>query len=630
MRDKKFLILLLASWLAIQCIGWFLLSRQLPYATPGVSHTWHETQAKLVRTSSAYGFNRAWHGALTFDLDRQTWFVPSGYNKAFEALETPKYAQYWRIDWDSIKEDEPTTIELVDRTTGQVMKRRVVARPCRVIHNRWAAYADNRLQWLDLEDPNSDFQELAEPDQLGYAIWADYENYVVLQRQTPATTTSPGTCALQVIRFDESNGPQYVAEWPTYVSDMLFKFCSIDDTIVTIDAAKQNIEFRRLTNGKVIMQVAIPATQVLDISWSLSRKVIHIQTATGWMNYDVAKRAWLDSPENSQLVNQLPDGSLQLYHSPAHSEFLLYDAEQKQIRFRLPSDHYLRLIDKERTVGLNEWQFTDFRYYSNTDGRLIKTWSPFRLVPLGYVGLMASFILWSILWMRTSAHVGWWAWVDVLLVLGLPMAFLSYRCASTGPGWEITRLPYQYIAGGSIAIMTLCSLWIVFGRARWILRLLPLLVAEAAVVLICRLVLDQQLDIVWRAMATVNVPVVLVVCALALMRCVGWKLSGKSSTQSQEPQHNSIRIGDLFLLTICMALILAAAGSSVTIVKGIPIGVVVSDVVSIIIGVSLLLATIIATFSKSRTYYRLSLAVCGAILLGLCIEPTTRVDPWNQ
>jgi hypothetical protein len=150
-------------------------------------------------------------------------------------------------------------------------------------------------------------------------------------------------------------------------------------------------------------------------------------------------------------------------------------------------------------------------------------------------------------------------------------------------------------------------------------------------VLLCRLVFATDSDLAWRALFTVNFPAICVLGVMAVMRWSGWRVVRLSpEVVTAMNGEKAIKLGDLFLLTVAMALISAAAGTSVSLRQSLQTGIHWSDALATVIGLLILGVTSTATLHRSPRWFAQSLLVSGLCLAVLYIEPLLRESVYNR
>ncbi len=327
----------------------------------------------------------------------------------------------------------------------------------------------------------------------------------------------------------EDSGPRLIASWPVYSTANFYHCLDAGDTIASWDATGDSLEFRSKVDGQVVATEGMPlGVNANNMEWGLPTKVVHLKSPDGWLNYDLRQRKWIEVPKGTRLVARAPSGGVCRLLDDNRNGYL-YDMQSKKrlILESTPASGSIswRLHDDDTTIALDDHPgLLQFHVYNHRDGKLVKTFAPFRLVPYCLAALCLMFMLWSALWMRESARLGGWAWLDVLLVVGLPTAFCIWRHLSTGCPWDERRLTWAYILGGIGGVMLLSSAWWCLGRYRWTLRLLPLLATVAAATFTLRVIVGDQPDLYWSRISVLYIALVFWLISLTCARLLGARL----------------------------------------------------------------------------------------------------------
>ncbi len=176
-----------------------------------------------------------------------------------------------------------------------------------------------------------------------------------------------------------------------------------------------------------------------------------------------------------------------------------------------------------------------------------------------------------------------------------------------------------------LAVLSLSLMWLAFGSTRWMLRLIPLMICEAVVLAICRIAFGEKLDPVWRAMMTVNVPAIGILAVLMCLRLLKWRLVNDVQLSAASASlRGRTQLADLFLVTVGVAMVTAAGGSSFSLFKQAGVGIGWADMVASVIGVSLIISMMLAGLSCSKSWFVQAAFVSCILLILLCAEMLDR------
>lgn len=192
--------------------------------------------------------------------------------------------------------------------------------------------------------------------------------------------------------------------------------------------------------------------------------------------------------------------------------------------------------------------------------------SQHHLFPWLTAGLVATFLVWSVLWVRSGLRV-FWKWrapLDLALMAALLLTVIILRLVSTDDRTDPTRPAFLLLWTFLGSLLSLVLFWASFGRTRWPLRL-PGFVAGAALVTVWPLV-------IWRGSAGISWQLIigglgLVGFSLAggrILRLAGFRLA-HTAARADLPQppgkksEHQIFLLDLVLWTVAIAVLCAVA-----------------------------------------------------------------------
>ena len=200
--------------------------------------------------------------------------------------------------------------------------------------------------------------------------------------------------------------------------------------------------------------------------------------------------------------------------------------------------------------------------FDSATGALLHVWRSRAWVLPTKVGLLAGFAVWSCAWVWLSLRSGWHPLVDTIVlhglgVAGLMLPVLWYGNLVIGGAFEF--LNFESLAA---CWLLLVSLWCVFGRVRWSLRILaPILVVAVALGLNVLAFHGHNNLIALSAVGVVGV-------ALSFTMILGlthrWGLrwiDGQNASHPQPATHLSLQIPlrDSFWLMATIAILVAVA-----------------------------------------------------------------------
>ncbi len=163
-------------------------------------------------------------------------------------------------------------------------------------------------------------------------------------------------------------------------------------------------------------------------------------------------------------------------------------------------------------------------------GKVLSVVAPWWFVP--YLELLSAigFFIWACAWVYCAAKAYHHAWIDCAWLTGLCVTYVIFRSRTSGFADEVTRPIYQFAEGTFASWLILVSLWLVLGRTRLSLRLLPLIGMAGFAVLFSLVTLGFENSRVWELIIAVGL-MIHTSTALATAVCLyayrlrGWRLS---------------------------------------------------------------------------------------------------------
>ncbi len=345
------IVLLIA--LAAQVFGWWALSRGMPYLGWGSWATWSPKLPIVLRQANiAARDGTVWSELLRFDLQAMQWrsIRADEQMAVFSQMDEPDRETYWRIDYNTLREGQTCTAERVERATQRVLAKRVLDQPCSLIDHRYVQFIDQGLlHWLDLNDPDSQWQVLNTNGSLGNTVWQTTGGpYLVLQRGVN-TPSAPGQLTLQsipvdLVRYPDQAVPQVVASWDVASAGSFYYSLDLGESIASINPLGTHIEFRSTIDGAILDTEPVPENVKLTAtSWNEATKSVAFKTPQGYLNYDLRGRKWLEGPQQGRLATQSPDELVQVFRCP--DSHCVWDSQQRRVLGEFPLTSEIRVLD---------------------------------------------------------------------------------------------------------------------------------------------------------------------------------------------------------------------------------------------------------------------------------------------
>ncbi len=231
--------------------------------------------------------------------------------------------------------------------------------------------------------------------------------------------------------------------------------------------------------------------------------------------------------------------------------------------------------------------------------------------------------------------------LGLLLLLLVPLAvgaLFSASCGSHGRVDQcyvdnVVRPVFQLAEGIFVSWLTLTSLWLVLGKARISLRILPEILIITAVILTALLCVGVDNPRVWELISAVGLACIWLNVSCLPLRFLGYRFDCLQATQqSGKPAsilaRGAVSIKDLFLLTTVLA-------GLVAVIQLAPVGIppsaeLVVELLILVIAVTLSgLAAARFALGEQRLFFRfLTLALAVAVSLTLPLLWTARTRGW--
>ncbi len=202
-------------------------------------------------------------------------------------------------------------------------------------------------------------------------------------------------------------------------------------------------------------------------------------------------------------------------------------------------------------------------------GKTLKVIDPYWFIPYLEWPPAIAFFAWACVWLKLSANVHRHAWIDCALLTGLSVGYIFIRTRMTGFADDVVRPIYQFAEGIFASWLIMSSLWLVLGRTRISLRVLPQIAIVGVICLITLACIGFDNPRVWElVIATILLCLWLIVACLPL-RFLGYRFSLLEQQTAKELKElkelnsglakGAIPLRDLFLLTTVLAGVMAVA-----------------------------------------------------------------------
>ena len=204
--------------------------------------------------------------------------------------------------------------------------------------------------------------------------------------------------------------------------------------LATIGVNSKVIEIRSQEDGAMVRTVPLPADfDPTKMVWRFSEELLTYLVGKSLKRFDWRQGVALPSIEDSDQYWRC-DGPLTEVRSPSGENRRIVETHSGQIVGRLASKEGLYHFDRARALTSSPcygWTITEFDLAT---GKISRQWRPFAYVIPSLLGWLSAYAAWCLAWMLTSARRRWQAWVDVLLIGGVPFGLLVFA-----PNSAVTR-----------------------------------------------------------------------------------------------------------------------------------------------------------------------------------------------
>ena len=407
-----------------------------------------------------------------------------------------------------------------------------------------------------------------------------------------------------------------------------FSTTNTKNEIASVAVDENKIEIRSVNDGEITQTITLPKNWDLKkSSWRISDRIFGYNTGKELFLIDWKTGTQFDVIQSSDM-HWTVEGNLVRYYANEHRNVL--DISTGKLIGKIKTKDVLDSVDNEYAwISDHRWGWS-IRKFDLKSGQVVASWHPYRHVMTLYLFVTIGFFLWLFVWLKTSVAKKSPAWIDSVLI-GLPVFLaLTYRAVFVGQSLEASRHVYHFAQGAAMAGATIAMVWLVFGKTRFTLRLLPLIAVCAAVTFALAAAFAQQQQTAWHALVSAFVPVVIFGILLIPARWIGISIFQFRSSDGHDVTERTTKfpIRDLFVLT----LVTSAGFAGIRMISGGFDGVI--DVrflvAPLIIYLALAISGLIFGLTNSRSLYLLGCVLAELCIVYLTLDPALRFmgDRW--
>ncbi|MBI2479626.1 MAG: hypothetical protein HYV60_13640 [Planctomycetia bacterium] len=285
------------------------------------------------------------------------------------------------------------------------------------------------------------------------------------------------------------------------------------------------------------------------------------------------KRCLLYNFDNDEIMDCLPPDVVSVHASKDESYLVLgreskgespgvsiFDLDTLSMQWLHQSRQALATWELSR----DESQLITVRYDGSvrvldvTTGEVLRTYRSRAAVLPVFGSVLVGFIVWCVLWVRAGTKLHSSPLVDAIFLNGLIAAAFIVRVNLSGSMQDASRFAYQTAQSLFASWLVLLTCWVVFGKARWSLRVLAPLLGVAVTLTFVLLNFRGDHFGVWQLVIGAFVVSLVGTLWFSLLRRWGYSLSdGDRVAISPSREPRSIPLRDLFFITAAVAALLA-------------------------------------------------------------------------
>lgn len=347
----------------------------------------------------------------------------------------------------------------------------------------------DKLIVVDLEAPQLPPVEVAADVANDLVLPLPDSNYVVVYKL--ARKTVPQVYPVDVYCFN-GHSVQKVASWPSSQVNRIFRING--QLLIMVINASGVQELRSLEDGSEI-QIEIDSNidltqsqwQLLD-PWNaksdrVQKSVLEVHTPERNRFFEVGSWKELPSPSDATLTKlwiRDKDRNQLVYSSPDMKKIECIDeltgatiwARDNPI-WKQGQPFNLKALDSGQVLIHGFYSNPDLAILAQSTGATQKVFRPLRYISYVLTGWSLYLCAWVYLWIGWSVRDGGWAWLDCTLLLVFAILAITVRVQISSDPHAVTRLEFRIAQGFCVAGLSFASVWLVFGRTRWTLKILP-------------------------------------------------------------------------------------------------------------------------------------------------------------
>ncbi len=365
----------------------------------------------------------------------------------------------------------------------------------------------------------------------------------------------------------KDNAFRQVASWPGSTFESVYRMKE-EDVVLLLNPNGSSKEIRTILTNELIPIAIDPSIDLSVLPWGLDSN-----TNTLWVKKSGSERMYFEFG----TWRRIPNAGLDTYWLRARSRgrsifaspdmqtmVCLDDTSGEKIWERKELFPECKLGLEMATLGEDRilvYSFTDlgFLILDRETGATLAKHQPLWGIVYLLFGWVVFTSLWWIGWFARSVSDGGWAWLDCSCFLVISMAAFAGRILLSGEPTSETRIEQRICQGICAAGVALTCLWIVLGKTRWTLKILPPIAWVAFVCAVVMTVFGLRSWAVGATVMTLSILFLWMLLAAWLMRFTGVRLEEPSNGDMALPKvatgKTRFPLRDIFLLTAVVAVL---------------------------------------------------------------------------
>ncbi|MGI9474814.1 MAG: Hsp20/alpha crystallin family protein [Rubripirellula sp.] len=441
--------------------------------------------------------------------------------------------------------------------------------PRTVAGNRYLIGHDQHglIHAIDLEHLDRGVKSISHPTtELPMVPLFETDRFLLIRNEVPpgkVNLANPILRQVEMFAVDAAGSPQLITSWPIgAVNDSNFGACSyVGQQVASISPDCKQIEFHHSEDGRLTETFPLPHEfDPTTMSWSFEGDilVIRMPNENSWFNVNTQR--WLPHPPNARkLLDRSDDKGMLVYSlGPPGGDIAVFHAREERTACLIPSplESEAFLLGSDRVVVMSDQDLVTVRIHELSDGNVLASWQPYLWVRPLLAFLLAGFGIWVVAWLWVSATHQTPAWIDGLLIGGVPLLCLAIRAMWIGGVASLIPMEYaRGIASAAYAAILTSSL---LSRSRWSMRPIPVLLLLSALLCYASLVYVNGPLEGWYFVAFALLHGSL--AALPWLICVlaGYRLGTVPTEPNAASSASQFRIADLFVWILTLSLLFAS------------------------------------------------------------------------